>query len=157
MQLTRGGEYGLRSVLYLAQQDTGKISMVSRIAEAEAIPPRFLAKILQMLGKAGLVKSLRGAKGGFSLTRPSSQITVKDVIEAIDGPLYLSRGTASPLRDILEEAQATMVQVLSRANFADLAKTEQCASSADLASDLGAGWREPHVRHADAVTPMHSA
>jgi Rrf2 family protein len=157
MQLTRGGEYGLRSVLYLAHQDTGKISMVSTIAEAEDIPPRFLAKIFQMLGKAGVVKSRRGAKGGFSLTRPASEITVKEVIEAIDGPLYLNRGTVSPLRDILDEAQATMVQVLSRANFADLATTEHGATSAGLASDLGAGQREPEFRHPVGVTPMHSA
>jgi Rrf2 family protein len=131
--------------------------MVSTIAEAQAIPPRFLAKIFQLLGKAGVVKSRRGAKGGFSLTRPASQITVKEVIEAIDGPLYLNRGTTSPLRDVLEEAQATMVQVLSRANFADLAQTEQHANSVGLASDISVGRREPKLHDPLAVTPMHSA
>jgi Rrf2 family iron-sulfur cluster assembly transcriptional regulator len=124
MLLTRGGEYGLRGVLYLARQDSDKVSMVSAIAEAQAIPPRFLAKIFQALAKAGVVKSRRGAKGGFSLRRPASDITVKEVIEAIEGPMSVHCDTTRPLRDILEKAQAKMMHVLSEANFADLANIE---------------------------------
>jgi Rrf2 family iron-sulfur cluster assembly transcriptional regulator len=135
MKLTRGGEYGIRGVLYLAQQDEGRVSMLSAIAKAQDVPPRFLAKIFQALAKAGVVKSHRGAKGGFSLARPASDITVKDVIEAIEGPIYLnvcllaegecSRDKICPAHVIWEEAQEKMMSVLSRANFADLATTER--------------------------------
>jgi Rrf2 family iron-sulfur cluster assembly transcriptional regulator len=62
MKLTRGGEYGIRGVLYLAKQEEGKVSMLSAIAKAQDVPPRFLAKIFQALAKAGVVRSHRGAK-----------------------------------------------------------------------------------------------
>jgi Rrf2 family protein len=132
MKLTRGGEYGIRGVLYLAQQDNGKVSMLSAIAEAQDVPPRFLAKIFQALAKAGVVKSHRGAKGGFSLARPASDITMKDVIEAIEGPIHLNvclmapgecnRDKICPMHTVWVEAQEKMLDVLSRSNFADLAK-----------------------------------
>jgi Rrf2 family iron-sulfur cluster assembly transcriptional regulator len=135
MKLTRGGEYGIRGVLYLAQHDDSKVSMLSAIAEAEDVPPRFLAKIFQALAKAGVVKSHRGAKGGFSLGRPASEITMKDVIEAIEGPIHLnvclmaegecSREKVCPIHIVWEEAQVKMMDVLSRANFADLAAAER--------------------------------
>lgn len=140
MKLTRGGEYGIRGVLYLAQQDDGKVSMLSAIAKAQDVPPRFLAKIFQALAKAGVVKSHRGAKGGFSLARPASEITIRDVIEAIEGPIHLNvclmgqgecgRDKICPVHAIWEEAQERMMNVLGRANFADLAKAEREARMA---------------------------
>ena len=135
MKLTRGGEYGIRGVLYLARHDDGKVSMLSAIAEAQDVPPRFLAKIFQALAKAGVVKSHRGAKGGFSLARPASEITIKDVIEAIEGPIYLNvclvaegecdRDKICPVHAVWQEAQEKMMSVLAGANFADLAKSEE--------------------------------
>jgi Rrf2 family protein len=135
MKLTRGGEYGIRGVLYLAQQNDGKVSMLSAIAKAQDVPPRFLAKIFQALAKAGIVKSHRGAKGGFSLARSAGEITIKDVIEAIEGPIYLnvclvapgecSRDKFCPMHSVWEEAQEKMMGVLARANFADLARAER--------------------------------
>jgi Rrf2 family protein len=140
MKLTRGGEYGIRGVLYLAQQNDGKVSMLSAIAKAQDVPPRFLAKIFQSLAKAGVVKSHRGAKGGFSLARAAADITIKDVIEAIEGPIYLnvclisqgecSRDKICPMHAVWEEAQEKMMGVLARANFADLAKAEREAQLA---------------------------
>ena len=133
MKLTRGGEYGIRGVLYLAQQNDGKISMLSAIAKEQDVPPRFLAKIFQALAKAGVVKSHRGAKGGFSLARPASEITIKDVIEAVEGPINLNicligpgecdRDTTCPMHPVWLEAQEKMMGVLGKANFAELAKT----------------------------------
>lgn len=137
MKLTRGGEYGIRGVLYLAHQDNGKISMLSAIAKAQDVPPRFLAKIFQALAKAGIVRSHRGAKGGFSLARPAAEVTIKDVIEAIEGPIYLniclvgpgecSRDKICPMHAVWEEAQSKMMGVLGQANFADLVKAERQA------------------------------
>ena len=135
MKLTRGGEYGIRGVLYLSHQEEGKISMLSAIAKAQEVPPRFLAKIFQALAKAGIVKSHRGAKGGFSLARQASEVTIKDVIEAVEGPLYLNmclaapgdcgRDKLCPIHTVWEEAQEKMMGVLGRTNFADLAKAEK--------------------------------
>ena len=96
MKLTRGGEYGIRGVLYLAQHEEGKVSMLSAIAKAQDVPPRFLAKIFQALAKAGVVRSHRGAKGGFSLARAASEVTIKDVIEAVEGPIHLNVCLVAP-------------------------------------------------------------
>jgi Rrf2 family protein len=135
MKLTRGGEYGIRGVLYLAQQNNGKVSMLSAIAKEQDVPPRFLAKIFQALAKAGVVKSHRGAKGGFSLARPAAEITIKDVIEAIEGPIHLNvcliaegecdRDQFCSVHSVWNDAQTKMMDVLSRKNFAELAKDEQ--------------------------------
>lgn len=135
MKLTRGGEYGVRGVLYLAQQEEGTVSMLSAIAKAQDVPPRFLAKIFQALAKAGVVKSHRGAKGGFSLAQPASEITIRDVIEAVEGPIHLniclaapgecSRETLCPIHAVWERAQEQMMGVLSQKNFADLAREEK--------------------------------
>lgn len=135
MKLTRGGEYGIRGVLYLAQQDNGKVSMLSAIAKEQDVPPRFLAKIFQALAKAGVVKSHRGAKGGFSLARPATEITIKDVIEAVEGPIHLNvclvaegecgRDRFCSVHSVWGDAQAKMIDVLSQKNFAELAKAER--------------------------------
>ncbi len=130
MKLTRGGEYGIRGVLYLAEQDEGKVSMLSAIAKEQDVPPRFLAKIFQALAKANVVKSHRGAKGGFSLARPAAEITVKDVIEAVEGPVHLNvcliapgecdRTALCPVHGVWEKAQEQMMAVLAQTNFAEL-------------------------------------
>jgi Rrf2 family transcriptional regulator, iron-sulfur cluster assembly transcription factor len=125
MKLTRGGEYGILGVLYLAQREYGKISVLSEIARAQEVPPLFLAKVLQILTKAGVVKSRRGVKGGFLLARSAGEITMKEVIEAIEGPIALNRDKISPMHTIWAEAQEKMAGVLSRANFADLAHAER--------------------------------
>jgi Rrf2 family transcriptional regulator, iron-sulfur cluster assembly transcription factor len=132
MQLTRGGEYGLRGVLHLAHQGDGTISMVSAIAEAQSIPPRFLAKIFQALAKAGVVKSHRGAKGGFSLGRPASEITLRDVIEAIEGPICLGRDQTEPTHGIWKGVQQELIGVLTRDTFADLAKLDRWGHATEV-------------------------
>ena len=135
MKLTRGGEYGIRGVLYLSQQEEGKVSMLSAIAKTQDVPPRFLAKIFQALAKAGVVKSHRGAKGGFSLAKPAGEITIKDVIEAVEGPIQLNiclaapgecnREALCPIHTVWEEAQEKMMMVLGRKSFAELAREEK--------------------------------
>jgi Rrf2 family protein len=114
--------------------------MLSAIAEAQDVPPRFLAKIFQALAKAGVVKSHRGAKGGFSLGRPASEITIKDVIEAIEGPIHLNvcliaegecdRDQFCPVHSVWEDAQSKMMDVLSQKSFAVLVREEREAHSA---------------------------
>ncbi len=125
MKLTRGGEYAILGVLYLAQQEDGKVSVLSTIAKAQDVPELFLAKVFQALTKAGVVKSHRGIRGGFTLARGASEITMKEVIEAIEGPIRFSRDSLPAVHAIWNEAQEKMTEVLARTNFADLAKAER--------------------------------
>ena len=70
MQITRSGEYGLRGLLFLARQPSERLVLVSEISRNQNIPETFLAKIFQRLSKAGVLRSSRGSKGGFSLGNP---------------------------------------------------------------------------------------
>ena len=90
MRLTRGSDYGVRGMIYLARQPIDKISLIEEIAANEDIPDNYLAKIFQNLAKNGLVRSQRGPRGGFALARPAEEITLRETIEAIQGPLVLS-------------------------------------------------------------------
>ena len=131
MQLTRSGEYGLKGVLFLAQQAPERFVLVSEISKYQHIPETFLAKIFQRLSKAGLLRSSRGAKGGFSLGRPAGAITMREVIEAIDGPIALNRclrregecdeEELCPIYQVWSKAQQQLLEVLDSTTVEDLA------------------------------------
>lgn len=87
MELTRKAEYAIRGMLYLSRQQEGTISMLVNIAGAVEAPKTFLAKIFQELVKTGLIKSTRGVRGGFVLARPPERITLREIVEAIEGPI----------------------------------------------------------------------
>lgn len=130
MKLTRGGEYGIRGMLYLAMQPEASVTLLSEISTAQKIPESYLAKIFQALTKAGLVRSHRGFKGGYSLGRSSDKITVKDVIEGIEGPIALnhcaqkvsncSEESRCKIQNVWKDAQDAMVGVLDGTTLADL-------------------------------------
>jgi Rrf2 family protein len=132
MQITREGDYGIRSVLYLARQPFKKISYVNEISEEYKIPRSFLAKILQKLVKAKIVRSYRGVKGGFSLAKQARDISVLEVMEAIEGKMYVNICVADkkkcsfskhcPTHSVWVAAQAKFAEVLKKANFEDLAR-----------------------------------
>jgi Rrf2 family protein len=132
MQLTREGDYGIRSVLYLARQPYKKISFVTEISEEYKIPRSFLAKILQKLVKAKIVRSYRGVKGGFSLARQAKDISVLDVLEAIEGKLAMNICLADkkkcdfsrncPIHSVWANVQSKVVEVLKKSNFEDLSR-----------------------------------
>lgn len=91
LQLTRGREYAVRAMTYLARFPEGHVAALHEIGRAQDIPESFLAKILQSLVHAGLAVSRRGAHGGFALARPAAEITLRDVVEAVDGPIALNQ------------------------------------------------------------------
>jgi len=132
MQVTREGDYGIRSVLYLARQPHKKISFVNEISEDYKIPRSFLAKILQKLVKAKIVRSYRGVKGGFSLARQARDITVLEVLEAIQGKLAInicifdkkscSFSKQCPTHYLWISVQSKMSEMLKTTNFEDLSK-----------------------------------
>jgi Rrf2 family iron-sulfur cluster assembly transcriptional regulator len=132
MQITRSEEYGLRGLLFLAQQPSERLVLVSEISRNQNIPETFLAKIFQRLSKAGLLRSSRGSKGGFSLGKPANEITMREVIEAIEGPIALSRclrregeceeEEVCPIHQVWEKAQERFLEILDRTTMEDLAK-----------------------------------
>src|SRR3982074_2921463 len=91
MQITRAGEYGVLGLLNLARRGEGERVMIEEVSRQEKIPRNFLAKIFQSLARAGLVRSTRGTGGGFSLARSPAEITVLEIIEAIEGRISLQR------------------------------------------------------------------
>src|SRR4030042_5946323 len=130
MQITRSGEYGLRGLLFLAVQPPESITLISEISRKQHIPEPFLAKILQRLSKGGLLRSIRGAKGGFYLGRPAREITMREIIEVLEGPIALNRCLLQkgeckeerhcPLHEVWEEAQQRIVEILDKTTVEDL-------------------------------------
>jgi Rrf2 family transcriptional regulator, iron-sulfur cluster assembly transcription factor len=85
MQIPRRVDYGLRAVIYLSVRGE-KCCSITEIAKQQEVPQKFLEKIIQDLMRCGLIKSKRGACGGYTLARSPEQISFYDVIEAIEGP-----------------------------------------------------------------------
>ena len=85
MQIPRRVDYGLRAVIYLSVQDPEKCCPITEIAKQQGVPKKFLEKIIQDLMRCGLIKSKRGACGGYTLARSPGEISLYDVIEAIEG------------------------------------------------------------------------
>jgi Rrf2 family protein len=89
MEITRETDYAIRCILYLSGKPDGT-TMIDEIAREMQAPKSFLAKILQKLARASLVKSFRGVKGGFQLARPPAEVSLLDVVEAIEGEVALN-------------------------------------------------------------------
>jgi Rrf2 family protein len=90
MQVSRRVDYALRAAINLARQTRGRASSVAEISQQEAIPKKFLEKIIQDLIHAGIVVSRRGAHGGYTLARDAGDISFRDVMEAVEGPIALN-------------------------------------------------------------------
>jgi Rrf2 family protein len=90
MQIPRRVDYGLRAVIYLADQEPGKCCSLTEIAKQQGVPKKFLEKIVQDLTRRGLIRSKRGASGGYTLARAPEEISFWQVIEAIEGPIAVN-------------------------------------------------------------------
>jgi Rrf2 family protein len=122
-------DYALRAMSELAASPPGHVKG-ERLATAQSIPPKFLESILTELRHAGLVASQRGAEGGYRLARPAGEITVADVIRAVEGPIASVRGArpedasytgpAEALRDVWIELRTAMRGVLEQTTLAEL-------------------------------------
>ncbi len=91
MNITQEADYALRVIAYLSELDEDSRESASSIAEKLNIPPRFLLKILRKLRENNLIQSFMGVKGGYILAKKPEDITLKDVIASIDGPIYINR------------------------------------------------------------------
>jgi Rrf2 family protein len=127
MQITRQADYAVRAVLYLARLGTEQRAATSQIAQEQQIPPSFLAKIVSQLSVAGLLQTSRGARGGVSLARQPEDISLLEVVEAIDGPIMLNEcvagngtctfGDDCPMKPVWCDAQAELVHHLQGTTF----------------------------------------
>ena len=131
MQVSRKVDYALRAAIHLARQPQGQSASVSEISAVEAIPKKFLEKILQDLIHADIVGSRRGARGGYFMVRPSEKISFKEVMEAVEGPLALnvcvgtpqvcSMSTSCGMQHIWEEGQRRLLEYFTTTKLSDLA------------------------------------
>ena len=96
MQITRQADYALRTIIYLSRLEPEQKAPTSIIAKKQHIPSSFLAKIISQLSVAGLIHTARGARGGVSLAKDPDEISVLEVVEAIDGPVMLNECTTNP-------------------------------------------------------------
>jgi Rrf2 family protein len=138
-------DYAIRAALELAAAEDEKPVKGERIATAQAIPLRFLENILMQLRHAGLVESRRGAEGGYRLARPAAEVTLADVIRAIDGPLagvsgarpetLGFSGVAEPMREVWIAVRAALRGVLERVTLADVVSGTLPEHVRELVSD----------------------
>ncbi|HEY3490118.1 MAG TPA: Rrf2 family transcriptional regulator [Candidatus Deferrimicrobiaceae bacterium] len=132
MELTRKGEYAIRGIVFLAQQPPGEMVLMSDLAAATDAPAAFMAKILQAFVKQGIVRSFRGAKGGFTLARPAGSITLREIVESVEGPIVPNRcltGRGACERDggcnvhpVWKRVQAQVISILDGVTIAELAR-----------------------------------
>jgi Rrf2 family protein len=136
MQLTRSADYAVRAMLDVAAQSSTEIgrARTHEIAQRQDIPPALLAKLVPLLVRAGLLDSQRGARGGLFLARPASEISMLEIVEAVEGPIALNRCTATPaqcdkasrcaIHPVWHKAQEYLVDLLKSTSLAELRANE---------------------------------
>jgi Rrf2 family protein len=132
MRISAKADYAVRAVAELAAAEGERPVKAERIATAQGIPLNFLENILGELRHAGIVRSQRGAEGGFRLAKPPREVTVADVIRAVEGPLASVRG--GPPEDASYAGAAVALPRVWIAVRANLRKVVEHVTLADLAS-----------------------
>ena len=132
MNVGRRVDYAVRALSYLAGQPQGKVISRADIEKSQDIPPYYLSKIMKDLVAGGLVYSHIGSKGGFTLAKPSSAISIKDVYETVErrlvlmeclekGLTYCSFCAVCLQKSIWDEAQKVLAEFLGRTSIAEIA------------------------------------
>ncbi len=151
MQISARADYAIRALAELAAAGPGPIKS-ERLAHSQHIPSKFLENILSELRHASILLSQRGAEGGYWLARPAAEITMADIIRAVDGPLANVRGqrpetidyagAAARLSDVWIAVRASLRSVLEQVTLADLVDGPLPSAVVELAQQPDA-W-EPH-------------
>ena len=140
MQLTRAADYAVRVMIQLAAPQANERVSLPELAEATGAPESFLSKVMQTLAGAGLISSRRGQAGGFQISSRGRAASMREVVEAVDGSIYLnvclisgmscSRKVSCPAHPVWARAQQAMLDVLSNASIAAMAAQASmaCAS-----------------------------
>jgi Rrf2 family protein len=148
MRISAKADYAVRAVVELAAAEGDKPVKAERVATAQEIPLNFLENILGELRHAGIVRSHRGAEGGFRLAKPAAEITVADVIRAVEGPLASVRGgppedasyngAATTLPHVWIAVRANLRRVVENVTIADIANSKLPKQIEKLTEDPGA-------------------
>ena len=151
MRVSAKADYAIRAMVELAAAGEGPVK-AERIAQAQEIPLKFLENIMTDLRQAALVRSQRGTEGGYWLARPAAEITLAQVLRAVEGPLANVRGrrseeveysgSAAPLREVWIAVRASLRGVLESVTLADVAAGELPPAVEALTADADA-WL-PH-------------
>jgi Rrf2 family protein len=116
--LTRKGKYGLKAMIALAKEHGGGPVLIGDLAEQEAIPKKFLENILLALKHRGLVHSRKGPGGGYQLGRAPNEISVGDIVRALDGPLALvscvSQTAYAPCEECVTEKDCAVRRIFQQ-------------------------------------------
>lgn len=147
LKLTKKADYALMAMKHLAERSSQASLSAKDVADAYGIPPEALAKILQKLVKAGLLHSQHGTNGGYTLARPAHTISAFEVIQAIDGPLFITscitvRGECGQsdrcnIREPLRKVNESIEAVLKRIKISQMREEpEQVEVKALKAADL---------------------
>ena len=140
MKLSTQADYAVRAVFELSRHEAGAVVHTSDIAAAQRIPSARLAKVVQDLARAGLVRTMRGQQGGVMLARPAADITVRDVYEAVEGPILLCRcrQRVEPCGDddcdthqFWSGLETLLTQQLQTVTFAALADQHRCPAGTE--------------------------
>jgi Rrf2 family protein len=131
MQLTRAADYAVRVMVHLATLPPEKRAFLPDLAQATSTPESFLSKVMQALAHAGLISSRRGKAGGFAILPHGREATMREVIEAIDGPICLNvclsgnrdceRKSWCPAHPVWARAQRAMIDVLMNVTVSAMA------------------------------------
>ena len=158
MRISAKADYAVRATLELASSPDGKPIKGTKLADAQDIPLQFLEHILLDLKRAGIVRTKRGAQGGYWLANPPDSITVADIIRAVEGPLaYIQdvppeetryEGSAEHLRDVWIAVRQTLREVLEQVSLEQIAR-------GDLPSVVTALLKEPGALVARGDTGSH--
>jgi len=144
MKLNQATDYAFRMVLHMALLPSGSKVTGAVLAEQELIPERFLLKIMRSLIAAGIMKSFRGVDGGFALNRNPQEISLFDVIRAVEGDAYLQRclydvGSCSKsckgncaIKEAMGAIQHQLINQLEEVDFKTLAQREQLIGAGSL-------------------------
>src|ERR1700675_348854 len=140
LKLTKKADYGLMAMKHLAEHSAYGACSAKDVAESYGIPPEALAKILQRLAKAGLLHSQHGINGGYRLARAAHTISAFEVIQAIDGPLFITscvtvRGACGQsnrcnIREPLRKVNDSIEAVLKRIKISHMREEPEVAESA---------------------------
>jgi Rrf2 family protein len=145
VRVSAKADYAVRAAAELAAAADTRPLKRDEISEAQHIPSKFLETIMLELKHAGIVKSTRGAGGGYALARPAAEISVADVIRAVDGPLANVRGervetvvyegAARALRDVWVAVRASLRRVLETTSLQDLVEDHLPERVRELTTD----------------------
>jgi Rrf2 family protein len=145
MRISAKADYAVRALAELAATGSDKPVKGEALAGSQDIPLNFLENILRELRHAGIVRTQRGAEGGYLLARPANEINLAEILRAVEGPLAAVQGTrpdqleyegaAASLVDVWVAVRANLRAVLEKVTLADLARGSLPASVKRLAAD----------------------